>query len=385
MLKCASVFTFEVDDPEAAYAEIATQLAQKLTLLEHTVGIIMCHSEFLASGVTQHVCAQLPFDLAGVTTASQAVNEAIGEQILTIFVLTSDDVRFVAGVTDSLSQTVDAPLDRVYKKLTAGLTEPPQLVLAFPPFGLRAGDDYVHAFEKLAPGAAVFGTLAIDDTATFEECETIYNGVNDREAMAFVLCFGPIKPRFLVATLPESSAVSSKAKITKATGNLVYEIDQQNALKYFEERQFAESCLYTPFYIDLLEREDYDGVPIVRGLASFTEEGAAVFHGEVDEGSTLTILRCETEDVVSTTRQAAALVNDFPEVNGALLFPCTVRRITLLGSGKPLLELQAAKDTLNDEIPYMIGYAGGEICPTSVKDGVPTNRFHNYSLVILVI
>ena len=51
----------------------------------------------------------------------------------------------------------------------------------------------------------------------------------------------------------------------------------------------------------------------------------------------------------------------------------------------PLMELETARDTINPDIPFMIGYAGGEICPTLVRNGVPTNRYHNYSLVILVV
>jgi len=57
----------------------------------------------------------------------------------------------------------------------------------------------------------------------------------------------------------------------------------------------------------------------------------------------------------------------------------------LLGADKSLSELQIAKDTINPDIPFMMGYAGGEFCPTSVKNGVPTNRFHNDSLIILVV
>jgi hypothetical protein len=51
----------------------------------------------------------------------------------------------------------------------------------------------------------------------------------------------------------------------------------------------------------------------------------------------------------------------------------------------PLLELETVGDSINPDIPYLIGYAGGEICPTSVRDGVPVNRFHNYSLIILIV
>ncbi|MCL2154574.1 MAG: FIST C-terminal domain-containing protein [Leptospirales bacterium] len=385
MLKCVSVYTSEVDNTEIAVSEIKQQLDAKIALLENSVGIIMCHPEFISTGVLKAVCESIPFDLTGITTSSQAVNDDSGELILTVFVMTSDDVRFKTGVTESIGDDVDGSINAAYARVAADVSGVPKLVFIFPPFGLHAGDMYVRAWGKIISNTPLFGTCAIDGTVDFSECETIYNGTNYKNEMSFVLCYGNISPRFMVATLSERNAVSSKAEVTKAAGNCVYEINNDNALKYFEERGFAESVRYTPFMIDLLKREDYDGVPVIRGHACFTEEGAAIFYGDVDEGSTFTMLRCDPDDILATTRQKLEMINGLPNVNGVLLFPCVVRRAALLGVNKHLMELQNARDMINPEIPFMMGYAGGEICPTSVRDGIPTNRFHNHSLVILVI
>ena len=385
MLRCTSLFTSEVDSPEIAANEIKEQLAQKIVLMENTTGIIMCHPEFIVSGVLKFVCESLPFDLAGITTASQAVNDEIGELILTIFIMTSDDILFKTGVTESLSEEVDGPVKAAYERLTDGFSEAPKLIFTFPPFGLRAGDVYVRAWERLLPQSPVFGTCAIDDTAAFSDCESIYNGINYKSAMSFILCYGNINPRFVIATLTESNAVSSKAEVTRAEGNCVYEINHDNALKYFEEKGFVESVKFTPFLIDLLKREDYDGVPVIRGHAAFSEDGAAFFYGDVDEGSTFTMLVCDPDDILATTRQKIEQINQFKGINGVLLFPCVVRRAALSGVNKSLEELRGIRETINPGIPFMAGYAGGEFCPTSIRDGVPTNRFHNHSLVVCVI
>ena len=386
MLKCASVYTLEVDNPQIALTNIMEQLDEKITLLENSVGLIMCHPEFIVTGVMKYICDSLPFDLAGITTSSQSVNDGIGEIMLTIFVMTSDDVRFLTGATEGLIENVDGPVSDAYKRATAGVSELPKVIIMFPPFGIHPGDAYVSAMEKNAPNVPIFGTHAIDDTVSFKESETIYNGVSFESAMSFVLCYGNISPRFLIATFDESSAVSSKANITEAKGNVVYKINNMSALEFFERREKTASINYfLPFLIDLLRREDYDGVPVIRGFASFTDEGAAVFYGNVDEGSTFTMLGCEPDDIISSTCKKIEEINEMQDVNGALLFPCVVRRAVLLGANKPLAELQGAKDALDPKIPFMAGYAGGEICPTSVRDGIPTNRFHNYSLVVLVV
>ena len=385
MLQCASVFTTEIDDPEIALYEIQEQIKKKLTLLENTVGIIMCHPEFIAAGVLKAVCEGLPFDLAGITTASQAVNDKIGELMLTVFVMTSDEVWFKTGVTGDVSGDADEPVRVAYEKVSAGITETPALVFVFPPFGLLAGDAYVRAWGNVLPATPVFGTCSIDDTVAFSECETIHNGTNYKAFMPFVLCYGNINPRFMIATPSESNVVSSKAMVTKAYGNCVFEIDHDNALKYFEDKGFVESVKFTPFMIDLLKREDYDGVPVIRGHAAFNDKGAAIFYGDVDEGSTFTMLNCDPNDILATTQQKLEQINEFSNVNGVLLFPCVVRRATLLGVNKHLEELKSARKTINPDFPFMMGYAGGEICPTSVINGIPTNRFHNHTMIVLII
>ena len=386
MLKCASVYTFELDDHDLALNEIKEQLDKKITLLDNTVGVVMCHPEFIVTGAVKSICEGLPFDIAGVTTSSQAVNDAVGELMLTIFVMTADDVQFRTGVTDDLTEGLEGPVKAAYEKAAAGTSGSPKLALVFPPFGgMHAGDAYVRSWEKLVPNTPVFGLYAIDDTATFSESQTLYNGVDYEVAMPFVLCYGNIEPRFIIATFTEENAVSSKAEVTKADGNCVYEINHDTAIRYFEDKGLAENFTFTPFMIDFLGREDYDGVPVVRAFAMFTGEGAAVFYGNIDEGSTITLLKYDTDGILSATRQKVAEVNEMQDINGAFLCSCVARRAALIGANKPLLELQSAKDTIDADIPFMMGYAGGEICPTSVRNGVPTNRFHNYSLVILVV
>jgi hypothetical protein len=95
-------------------------------------------------------------------------------------------------------------------------------------------------------------------------------------------------------------------------------------------------------------------------------------------------LTFEADDVVSTTRKTIGELNALPDVSGVLLFPCIGRRIMTMRIN-PLIELEAARDGISPDIPFMMGYAGGEICPTLMKDGVPTNRYHNYSIIVLAL
>jgi hypothetical protein len=90
------------------------------------------------------------------------------EHILTIFVMTSDDVRFKAGITESLSDNAEAAVKTAYERVSAGETEPPALALIFPPFLMEhfSGDICIGAWKNVIPGTPFFGTYATDDTVT---------------------------------------------------------------------------------------------------------------------------------------------------------------------------------------------------------------------------
>jgi hypothetical protein len=173
--------------------------------------------------------------------------------------------------------------------------------------------------------------------------------------------------------------------VTKSNGNLVHEINHTSAHDFFAGANIPDGIFIIPFLIDLLGHDDYDGIPVVRARAGFTADGAAIFSGDIDEGATFSLLRFSHGDIESSTLHEIRQLNQLPDVNGALLFPCIVRRMVLLSANKASAELSHVKETIDPAIPFMLGYSGGEICPTSIRDGVPTNRFHNYSLIILVV
>jgi hypothetical protein len=387
MLTCASVYTCEVDDADAALEEINAQLREKTRLLENTVGIIMCHPEFIESGVLARIGAGLPFDVAGVTTSSQAVNGAAEDIILTVFVMTSDDVLFHAGITGPLSDGIVIPGQTEGKPIGAAI---PKLALVFPPFlEMHAGDSYLDAWEKILPGMPVFGTMPTDDTIDFAESQTIFNGTATKDCMPYILCYGNIRPRFVIGTFSEKNALPYKGEITKSDGIRVHEINGKNAYAYFEELGLAQDGVpdnifyFVPFLIDQKNRKDYDGVPIMRELGSFTEDGAAIFRGTMDERSTFKLLQGTYDDVLQVVDENLQQAVAHRGINGILTFSCIVRRMLVMQTDS-LKELNIARDRAG-KTPFMMGYAGGELCPTSIRDGMATNRFHAYSLITLIV
>jgi len=391
MLKCASLCTGEVDDLDLALSQILTQLSEKIELMANTAGVIMCHAEFVESGALRRVAEGLPFEVAGTTTTAQAVNGATGAMMLSVFVMTSDTVRFRVGMAESVQAEIEGPLRCAVERARDG-SEAPSLVLAFPPLlSGRSADEFVEAWGGILPGAPVFGTLSVNDYPDASSGMTICGGEAAGAGYAFILCYGDLNPRFLIATLPEGNRMPHKGEVTRATANVVYEIGGRAARDYLKDVGFAATegastgaFWFVPFLVSERNRKDYDGVPVLRGLDSFTEEGAAVFAATVEEGSFLTLLNMDADGAIAETAAKLGAVRDMPDVNGALVFSCVARHMVLVHKKNPLEELERAKDALAGA-PFLMSYSGGEICPTSIKDGAHVNRYHDYSLVALVL
>ena len=385
-LKCATIFTCELDEPEVALAELKQQLDEKLTLKANTVGVIQCHPEFVLSGIVEYIAKELPFEIAGTTTASQATNDVVSELVLTIFVMTADDVSFYVGKTDCLQESIAPYIESALD----GVDRAAKLALVFPPLLIQyPGDSHVEAWAEALPGVPVYGTLAISDALDFSNSTCIYNEESLDSSTTFILCYGNINPRFLIATLPDNTALPYTGEITKADGVLVHEIDGGNALEYMRTMGFVNDdetlsvYWFVPFSIHQKTREDFDGVPVLRGFYMPNEDGSGIFRGKVDQGSTFTMLNMTDEATMIESTEKIGDITRLDNVNGALVYSCIVRRMVLMNADS-VQELAMARNTLGD-IPFMMAYAGGEICPTSIKAAGATNRFHNFTMVILVL
>jgi small ligand-binding sensory domain FIST len=76
-------------------------------------------------------------------------------------------------------------------------------------------------------------------------------------------------------------------------------------------------------------------------------------------------------------------IKAIPDRRATLIFSCVVRR--MMFGAEPLVEAAMIEEKLNGDSPFMLAYAGGEICPTSVRAEGVTNRFHNYSIIACIL
>jgi len=382
MIKTYTAYTTEVDDTNLAVSQILTQLKPEENLLTNSIGIISCHSEFVLSGVVKALGEALPFDTVGAISTAQSTAGKSDALILSIMLITSDGVQFASAVTPSLTKNAAEEIDATYKKIATSFFARPRLVLAYAPFMTEnSGDDYVEILARASYGAPCFGTIATDSSEAFENCFSIYNGEHFRDKMVITLIYGNFKPKFFIANISDDKILHKGAVITKSRGHILMEVNNRPiadflndmGLDKFGETRFA--MLSLPFLLDY-----HDGTPKVSKIfVSLTSERHALCAGAVPEGSTMHIAINEREDILSTTGHAMDKILEQSEnVAGLLIYSCFSRSVSM--GSDIFAELELVNNKVSD-LPTLMAYSGGEICPTTNIDDKSINRFHNNAFI----
>lgn len=386
MVKTLTAYTMEIDDVQAAVAEIKEQLDLDTHLRQNAVGLVSCYSEFVESGVVAALSEALPFDILGSTTIGTGTKDVSGQLMLTLTVLTSDDVRFATGVTGSLLDMHDAQLANAYGTAAETLGEKPVMMIGFMALLQQVGGDVIiDALDKVTGGVPIFGTVTVDHTADYSTAQVLYKDKAYSDAFAFVLLAGEVHPSFIVASINPENIRKQQAIITDAEGNLLNKVNDMPVLDYMQTLGLAkngqiEGMNAIPFIIDY-----NDGTtPIARAIFAITPDGSAVCGGVMPEGATLSVGSIDYDDVIDTTAgmmESIAGRKDAP--NGLLLYSCISRYLSLGVASDA--EMEKVRERMGDAVPYQFSYSGGEISPVYNAEGKLVNRFHNDTIVACIL
>lgn len=384
MLKTLTAYTLEIDEVDTAVEEILEQLDLPHNQLKNTVGIISCYSEFVESGVVKALCGRLPFDVVGATTLGNAVPGERSALMLTLAVLTSDDIEFSTAVSASLASEQEQALSAVYRQAAAPLSAPPSMMMSFMALIYNVGGDVVlDLMDKISGGVPNFGTVTVDHTPDYHTAQVIHNGECYSESLSLLLLSGDVQPSFYVASISETKIMRQKAIITEAQGNVLIKVNDMPILSYMETLGLAkegriDGANAIPFIIDY-----NDGTrPIARAIYALTPEGYAVCGGVMPLGATLSVGTIDYEDVIATTKKALGTMLATSKNGGLLMFSCLSRLLAL--GVETEAEMETMQTCVGDAAPYQFSYSGGEICPVYDTNGKLVNRFHNDTFIACV-
>jgi hypothetical protein len=387
MIRTLTAYTREIDDVEISVAGILKQLNLGERRLRNSVGILTFHPEFLETGVVEAVGAALPFDSIGGTASNAAVAGVmgkLGDPMLAVTVLTSDDVVFRAGASDPIGDDPRAAIRELYSRLVPIPTEKPSLLLTFAPIMDKVGgDDFVEALDAASGGVRLFGSLACSPRHDLSDTVTCWKGSAHTDVLTLIALFGDVQPEFDMSHVPDDRVIRQKSIITQARGNRIQEINGLVPIDYLEAIGLVKGdnvigVQSIPFVLTLS-----DGSRTVRSAYKITEEGHVLSFGTMPQGARIGFLDCSGDFILRSSKETAARIVASHRAGNALIFSCKARQ--WFSGMKVDAEIKEFVKNLDDSFTYQFAYSAGEICPVKNRDGHLVNRFHNFSMIVCLV
>lgn len=384
MIEMYTARTAEVDEIDEAIEEIKEQIDFS-KLKKNSGGIIFCHIDFVESGVVAALCEALPLNVIGMTSMVGADEHGYGLFELTLTVLTSDEVSFEVGMTDSINHdNYEEEITRLYQQVRGRVSEDPSLIISFMPY-IRdvAGYEVVSAMDTACMGAPIWGSITNNIDFNYEQVQTICNSAALRAGLAMMFLNGPVSPKFVVSSLPERNISNNRALVTKSEGAILYEINDTPVLEYLANIGLVitkQNITTTPLMVY------YEGAdaPVALGFYTLFDDGSVLTGGEMPVGTSIAVGSIDAPGIFESAEDGLTQIEACPERQATLLLPCVTRYIMLAPDQES--ELRMIKERLGaTNKPFMMGYSGGEICPMPDSDGKLHNRFHNYSFCACIL
>ncbi|MDR2793585.1 MAG: FIST C-terminal domain-containing protein [Treponema sp.] len=387
MIKVLNAYTEEIDDVETAVLSLLEQLGPDKNLLKNSAALVHCYFEFIESGVVEELHKRLGIPTVGTTTTALGVSGVIGDMMLSVTVLTSDDIRFSSGVSGAVhSGEIAKPVTDVYKEVTAGFAVKPALLLAFPPLLKgegQGGDVFVAELDKASGGdMPLFGTLPITNESGERMSVVIYEGKVYESSMALLALYGDLKPEFYTVAVTEKSFQAKRAKITGAKLNIIETINGIPVDKYLESIGLPPASV--PYNIPLLLHEE-DGSKVFRTGLKVHDDGSLSISGLMPKKAEISFCSIDAGDVVESTGNLlkSIMESNAAENRGVLIYACG-SRFWILGP-RWRDELDSAASVIGMWVPCLFVYSGGEVFPSILENGNVSNHLQNFSVIVCVL
>jgi hypothetical protein len=172
--------------------------------------------------------------------------------------------------------------------------------------------------------------------------------------------------------------------VTRAKGNVLYELDGQSALdlyKKFLGEERSRDLATNQFYFPLSYRRKDQKIGVVRTILAINEkENSMTFAGDISEGGYARLMKSNSERLIDGAIDAANTCSEFsgsenPDL--ALLISCVGRKIIL--NQRVEEEIESVRDTFNQDTTLMGFYSYGEIAHFTPDEPC---QLHNQTMTI---
>ncbi|MEO0985503.1 MAG: FIST N-terminal domain-containing protein [Cyanobacteria bacterium J06639_14] len=373
------------NDPDSlmAITEAIDRCTHSLAGITPQAGVLFTAIDFDHTLILQKIQQAFPgIALIGGTTNGEISSMLEFQQdSLTLMLFASDTVEIRAGLGRNAAQAPAQAAHAAIAQAQANCSTPPKLCLTFPESLTSSGVVILEGLKhSLGQNVPVVGGLTADDY-TFDRTYQFFQDEVLSDAVPVLLFSGDLLVSHGVAS--GWTPISPKSRITKVQGNVVYEIEGQRALDFYQQYLGPETFTanYAIHALAVFEDEDRFYMRAPNGYDP--ETGSVTFFADLPEQAIVQITDASREDILKaskTSLQEAIAHYPGTEPNSALLVSCAARR-RILGTLTPQ-EYQLAKTCLPQGLPCCGFYAYGEIAPLKQHS---QSKFHNKTFVTLLL
>ncbi len=382
------------NDPDSHFAvlEVLQQCMDALAGAVPQAGVLFAAFDFDHQLILEQIQTTFPkIELIGSTTNGE-MSSVMGfqEDSLTLLLFCADRIEIRAGLGRGTSDNLSGAVDEAIATATAKLSSPPQLCLTFPDGLTVSGVSLIEALKQgLGERVPIIGGIAADNYA-FEKTYQFFQGEVCENTVPILLFAGELLCSYGVAS--GWQPIGKQSQITKSEGNIVYEIDGQRALDFYD-RYLGTDWFTNGYAIHALAifEADLESFYLRAPIKYDRVDGSITFFSDIPVGAIVRNSTAVRQDILNATETSSqtALANypgQFPAV--ALLISCAARRRILGTQAKA--EVEIIKAHLPHNLPCCGFYAYGEISPLvdatlPRADGDKETQFHNQTFVTLLL
>lgn len=349
--------------------------------LQNDVDLLLCFgSRNILKRPEIYVDLETTFPNATIVTASTAgeiYNTVVYDDSMVIIAIKfkSTKIRSAAVDVKDYINSYEAGADIAAKLYSPSL----RYMMVISDGNIVNGSELVKGINSITRDVIVTGGLAGDGN----NFAATYAGLNEMPTEGKIVCIGFYGDKLIVTHGCKSGweTFGIEKTITRSKDNILYEINNQNALTLYKKylgvnsKDLPGAALLFPIAMTAPEADR----PVVRTILSINEfDQSMTFAGDVPEGAKVRFMRANFDKLTMASYEAAknTLIGE-QKPDFSLLVSCVGRKLVL----GPRIdeEIEMVRQNLGDSVPIAGFYSYGEISPF---DEGGRCQLHNQTMTI---
>ena len=324
------------------------------------------------------IFAKHDIDVFGASTNGEILNDGLHEESIVVMLLDIGREFYSLGMFDGKDKSSFQVGQNIGEWAKTVYDNPALMVVSG---GLHFNGDHIVNAIISAMGRQVplFGGLAGDDSKAQETFAFSASQLTSNGVMALVFDGNVIGLQGVAFS--GWKAIGTSKTVTRADGNIVYEIDNQPALdiymKYLKVPNDPAAAPGLAGEYPLVMNRD-DGSSVLRVALILNQDKSMVFAGSVPEGAKVRFGMAPGSEIIDEAiEQMSEFNRQNPRSDALVLFSCKARHMAF----GPMIEDEISAVHKLWDVPMVGFFTYGEIGP-ALHGGCD---FHNQSLVPVVI